>query len=1762
MRNQMFLTVAGREFGRRRGGLLGVLFLLLVLMASFVSVAGAASVTASPLGDVSRHEAFTGQVRHAHAVDQPGRRAAMVGALGIGADGELRLRSGGSGVLTVSLARQVGTPVRVAGQRVRIAVPRQYRAGSVKAAGWNCRKRGTAVVCGAARSVPAGSLGPIEIGLRAAGAGKATIAVDATWRQRHRRYSTSGTARFRVRAPMKLRAAPSATSVLSPAPGLPAAPIVLRAHLGRSAKGLPVSYRWRQVCRGRCARVDWLTPTSGQASERLATAQVRVPRVKRATRLRFAITARSWRGTATATTSVLVRPQANVRLRSPKRLRLAHPKRHRGAGAKADQQVTRALASVGTLGDAPATGARFGEAADHRATGGPAPRAEAGFVVAAARSGGAAGSGSGSASSGAAAGAAGSRGLVTRDRFAPLDATAIAADANEDDSFCSLWDDGDEAAFELADGTGVALGDATHSGGDCDDDGATIKFTGGTLEASDVVFVDLSGSVTADGLRIRSGALRRPAGWSDQLPAKLAIELPEAAAFGAELGDDGWGSLRARVELDEGLELLPLPAGWYFPKGESVLAFEPLQGVFNLHGVARAPKGSRGEVRIEGSLEDGTSTATVEAEDLAVLRGTGTNAVALSGKGEVTAEAGPEGGTVSGSVYLATDAGTPVRLAGGVEVEDAVADWDDDGIALGGKLRVQSKNGSFEAQVDGSFVSTSEWKLEVGQTAPFVLAEGVMLEGVHGLLGRAGEDPFAIELSGTVAGWEPSPQLSGVSVTGRLTNVCAEDAKNCKAGQVRLAMEVRGKAHVLSQTIPWEGEAEVNLKTMALRFSAGAKLSEFGPAALALTGVELRMTNEGPQWCTAPGASASAAAPGPTATPAASSSKATDAPEGDAAEPDEAPGELTAAQELSFSVTGDGRVLSQPFRAQAELASSGYCLAGTFGEFRPDGLTSAGRPLIDNARLLYATRDAEANLAGSTIAVKANQLRVAGDLNLPVTELPQNLRDVLGGRNELALTIARSEGSFSLDGSATFNFARPIYMIGDAAHPDEARLQARSAQLAFEFSSSSGLRLGLAARAALLTPANAAKNVPASTTPLFVAAGIDLGKPSVAVSAGVDTDDPAVKGGTVTNAFGQPELDVRKLVVAASLGADTSFGITADATLPSSWTSSLGMQARAPTRVVFSISQSNPCLELAVGSPPPADGSANPAPTVMRLGALSASYAQIMVAPTGCRIGGTVPGTPATVLEPGFGLGFDGQIGTAPVTFIASMRLEKLNFALKTKVRVGAFDAGPIRFRRTALDLDIEAGERRKVDVAFSGGLDLGESNIDVDGRFFADENRISAALKGNGRLKLGGRTFAEGRIDAALDFSRQGGGWKAGTAKVDAQTRVLGSSVGLIFAYQDGTVQNAAGAFEYAAGAGPAQLRAGVLFAYAPDGVSLRGNGCDVGQLAATGDKQVLLRLCGGLTVGSLRRDLQMTVGLPQRYDFDLRVPRSEVGVYVASVYLEGSLQASLQLGLEAPRFWVRDGYARAGGCLKVVWWSKCADGINVDFKPSTGRFEGTFLGFAVSWGSDSWRVAGAPGAEANEPQVGPADRVLLQQAAEVRLDQKAPGGGWRRNTYSPSRGLEVPASAVFDPDRRQITMLVPLPSTLRGSVPKPALGYLLTFGGVAFDGSRPRTTSAAGGARQIAYTSLSVARVSGGPGGTQSVAVERGGALTMGGDGLSLSWGAERDGPVPSAAESTLAGAVPRFVEDGLPLGVSLRFGAAEPSVESRAALEKRLG
>ena len=676
-----------------RGQTIPFFLVLLALLATGSASAARAAAAPDPLGDVSRHAAFTEESRHASAVEMPGRRAALLGALGIGADGELRLRSGGSGVLTISLARQIETAVPVGGLRLRIAVPRQYAAGSVRASGWSCARHGAVVGCRAPGVDAAGALAPIELGLRARGSGRAAIPITATWRQHGRRYSTSDVARFRVRPPLRLRAS-SAATVLSPAPGLPASPIVLSARLGGSSRGLPVQYRWRRLgAHGR--GVHWLTATGGRASGRTVTAQVGVPRVERPTHLRFAVTARSWRGTATATTTVTVLPQSAVRLHSPHKLHVIRkPRASRAKAATFSQH----------LGvDGPKTQARLEFSAHQHGARAEYARRGKGTVV----------------------------------------ARASSVAGGGDVSFCSLWSaveggsDGDPITLE--DGSEFALGGATADGDGCGDEGAAIDFDDGTLVVSGVKFADVVGSLDAEGLRLRSADLLRPAGMVGTAPGsasrrpRLLRRLGREShrrRVGAAAGAD---RTRQRPRTVAAARRLELPA-----RRSRRSNIVPLKGSFELQGLARAPEGSGGEVTFEGALDaDGTTTAKVEATDLAVLEGDDGEPVGLSGEGEITATPGKGGGTVTGSVALATDAGKAIPLFSGVEIENGVGSWDEEGIELGGDVRVETKNGAFEAAVAGSFASRSEWKLEVTQSEALPLTEGITLAGVHGLLERA-----------------------------------------------------------------------------------------------------------------------------------------------------------------------------------------------------------------------------------------------------------------------------------------------------------------------------------------------------------------------------------------------------------------------------------------------------------------------------------------------------------------------------------------------------------------------------------------------------------------------------------------------------------------------------------------------------------------------------------------------------------------------------------------------------------------------------------------------------------------------------------------------------------------------------------------------------------------------------------------------------------------------------------------------------------------
>ncbi len=225
----------------------------------------------------------------------------------------------------------------------------------------------------------------------------------------------------------------------------------------------------------------------------------------------------------------------------------------------------------------------------------------------------------------------------------------VVAAQTDGGAFCTLWGAADandatagtdDAPIVTADGARVTLGHASASGGDCTTDGARVTFTTATVRLGELVFEDVAGSVSADGIVFSSGWLDLPDGWWSDLPPRLRIVPPSVGSFAAPLDDRGdWGALRAQIALDDGVELLPLPEGWTFPRGQSTLAYVPAEQRFALRSVAQAAAGENGRVTLDGSIRlDGTTTVSVAADRLVVLHGVDDRTVALSGVGTLTTD--------------------------------------------------------------------------------------------------------------------------------------------------------------------------------------------------------------------------------------------------------------------------------------------------------------------------------------------------------------------------------------------------------------------------------------------------------------------------------------------------------------------------------------------------------------------------------------------------------------------------------------------------------------------------------------------------------------------------------------------------------------------------------------------------------------------------------------------------------------------------------------------------------------------------------------------------------------------------------------------------------------------------------------------------------------------------------------------------------------------------------------------------------------------
>lgn len=157
-----------------------------------------------------------------------------------------------------------------------------------------------------------------------------------------------------------------------------------------------------------------------------------------------------------------------------------------------------------------------------------------------------------------------------------------------------------------------------------------------------------------------------------------------------------------------------------------------------------------------------------------------------------------------------------------------------------------------------------------------------------------------------------------------------------------------------------------------------------------------------------------------------------------------------------------------------------------------------------------------------------------------------------------------------------------------------------------------------------------------------------------------------------------------------------SLKMAAVATFPPQVTEPLGITADAVISMGFEISLADPCFEFSVRPP-----DANPGTPVVNIadGTLTATAAEIYVAPQGCTLGGTA-------YPPGYHLQFTGAVASVETDFTSTFSLDP--FAFSASGDIGKFTIGGLTFDKTSADLDISDAT---VDFGLSVQIDAGSLN-------------------------------------------------------------------------------------------------------------------------------------------------------------------------------------------------------------------------------------------------------------------------------------------------------------------------------------------------------------------------------------------------------------------------------------------------------------------
>lgn len=908
---------------------------------------------------------------------------------------------------------------------------------------------------------------------------------------------------------------------------------------------------------------------------------------------------------------------------------------------------------------------------------------------------------------------------------------------------------------------------ATVSASACGSD-TRIEIVDGELEMGDIGFARIKGWMDVTGLHITGGAFRPPREWTKVAPGlKQSIEnatsftIPKGIDVGARLTQKGqWRDVGGEIEIPTGIELLPLPGGWKFLPARLRLE---ASGLVAVTIEAKAPTGN-GSAILRGSI-----SPLGELEIYAAVSGIGVftqadgTQVELSGSGTLTFSwvDNPDSETEEDDLKLAIDpqitvSASNILVAENLRIETISLSWTPGEISALGRIRVGNAKNGMVLDLSGIYGGAQSWSFNLAAKGAWKVADSLEITDLGGTIKRD-TTGTTFRASGTAKGWKPSPQFTISELTAAATNECAptEAAKgDCKPGSVRLDLTAKGSVTLVdgSQATDITAYTTFNLGTGRFTLSADVAVKDgaIGPKELKLRNVKVQLTNEG-----------------------------------DRSGVCSFTGQAPQSGDLRLSITADGEVLGEPASFTGEFGKqSGVCFVGLVGKMNPALPMSAN---FSGAYAFYASRDATIPLGdGLQLPAKAGEFGLAADFTIPDAWTKIGL----AGRGRFVGQIGSDLKS--MKATIQVGFSRTPILFGTAT---TSNLTMDGITLGY---SSAEKALTAGALMTYNTPTSADGSVQASKTPLDVT--MTVGPTGFTLSGGVDIR--RADGGVVRNAFGTQDLTVRQLKFGASIGTNTALTFDANVSLPDAWGSRIGLVKEAQVILAASISQTNPCFQFEISR---TDAASNPkgfAVDLANKGLLAARTMKLVIAPNGCTVGG---GLDARLIQPGFGLVFDGLIGG--------------QFALRVGIQVRL--PTPQKPNDFYVDAELKAPK-----LSLGGVVSLDETNfrllIDVPGNKYAltmqagldvlgSTARINANFEasGLGNIKLDATSNVDISIvgltlnsDLAIKLDVKNGQIGAFVIDANMRLRVLGVTIAGAkagFEYDKGVVSR----FEFAVSAG-----------------------------------------------------------------------------------------------------------------------------------------------------------------------------------------------------------------------------------------------------------------------------------------------------------------------------------------------------------------------